>query len=271
MTTLELDLHLTKDDAIVISHDPFVVKARCKLDPNATAPLPPDPATAKDNDPSLLIRNLTLAELRKYRCDGNPNVGQFPAQTNTPTKIAGDRYGFSTLEELFELVDTYARSPDKTDAMRAAASRVQFNIETKRKPEAPETIGDGFDGTNPGTFEKVLVAAIAKNEKVSRCIVQSFDKRSLWAVHTLDPALRLSVLTEFGTIDLADYAKRGAAIWSPNFGLVTAELLRDAHAAKLRVVPWTVDDPDEIRRLAELGVDGIISDRPDVVLELIER
>lgn len=97
-----------------------------------------------------------------------------------------------------------------------------------------------------------------------RTTVQSFDHRSIWAVHRLDPSLDLAALEAERGGRLGKLAERGATVWSPNHELVDAASLDEAHDAGLQVIPWTVNDRQRMRRLIELGVDGSITDRPDL-------
>ena len=97
--------------------------------------------------------------------------------------------------------------------------------------------------------------------------MQSFDHRSLWAARTIAPWLELAVLDREIETPFEVFRQRGASIWSPRARLVDAETLEAAHEQGLRVIPWTINDPDEMERLIELGVDGIITDRPDLLLD----
>ncbi len=268
VTTLELDLHFTADGRLVVWHDPFVDPAKCRLGEGAPpgAPDPDDPATPADD---LRISALTFAELGAYRCDRNPDPQAFPAQDSLGTDLAGDRYEFIALEELFDFVDLYVESGAKDDEQRQHASRVRYNIETKRVPASPELIGDDFDGVTAGAFEQALLDLIDERGIVDRVTVQSFDHRSLWAIAATGSDVQLSALTPGRAApDFADLAARGAQVWSPNFRAVDAESLAAAREAGLLVLPWTVNDPADMRRLAELGVDGLITDRPDLARRL---
>ena len=269
VTTLELDLHLSADGELVIWHDDAVPAEKCRLDPMAAAPVPPDPDDAATPAEALMIRRLTMDQLRRYICDRNPDPGQFPAQRPVATDLAGANYRMATLDELFDFVARYTAADGKTSAQRAQAAQVQFNVETKRKPDNPAAIGDDFDGENPGEFERTLVALIEEYGLQDRVIVQSFDHRSLQAVARLNPTLQLAALTAGGRAVEA-YAALGATIWSPRARDLTPDLLDRAHTAGLRVLPWTVNDPDDMRRFIDLGVDGIITDRPDLLLTLAE-
>ena len=97
-----------------------------------------------------------------------------------------------------------------------------------------------------------------------RTTLQSFDHRSLWAAKTLSSTIRLAAL-EKQTSDLEALAKQGADIWSPRHTQVTPETLKRAHAVGLLVIPWTINDPRRMKELIEMGVDGIITDRPDLL------
>ncbi len=139
-----------------------------------------------------------------------------------------------------------------------------FNVETQRKPDDPGAIGDGFDCETAGPFERAIIAAIGDAGLTDRVSIQSFDHRSLWAVRAETPAIDLVALTGGGVPDFAELARRGAGTSSPDQRSVTDAAVSAAHGAGLLVVPWTVNDPAAMDRLIELGVDGIITDRPDL-------
>jgi glycerophosphoryl diester phosphodiesterase len=263
VSTLELDLHFTSDGDIVISHDPAITADKCGLrtgSPQAI-PDPDDPQTPTSN---LAIRAMTAETLSWYDCNRNPDVGKFPQQNSEPTALAGNDYSMITLTQLFDFVDRYATSETKTEAQRENARRVLFNVETKRKENDPARIGDGFDGVNAGPFEIRVLEVITDSDVRERVIVQSFDLRSIAAINAIDPTIRLAALTSDASIDLDRYAQIGASIWSPKASTVTADRIGKAHELGLAVIPWTVNDLDDIARLLALGVDGIITDRPDL-------
>lgn len=264
VSTLELDLHLTADGQIVVWHDPVIDPAKCGLAP-ADPDAAPDPDDVYTTDRELLISQLTLAQVAAYRCDRNPDRDRFPDQEAVPGDLAGDDYAIVTIGELFDFVAAYAGSDLKSGSQRANAERVVFNVETKRRPDRPHFIGDDFDGDAPGLFEKTLVGEIEERGLSSRTIVQSFDHRSLWAVRALAPDIRLSALTLSGdTVGFDELAQQGASIWSPDVRDVDAVTLAAAKESGLAVIPYTINDPAEMERVIELGVDGIITDRPDL-------
>ncbi len=257
VNTLELDLHFTKDAQVVIWHDPIVPKEKCEA---------ADSAEAAELDSA--IASLSRGELEEFTCAKNPDPSRFPDQTATPTTLAGDNYSIATLGELFEFVTAYSQSELKTADQRANAEVVRFNIETKRLPERPETINDGFDGETPGPFELAILETIAATGLQDRVTIQSFDHRSLRAIRTVDDSTQLVALTrrtESFDSDFADFAQ----IWSPDFRSLSAASLNEAQANGMLVIPWTVNDTSDMNRLIDLGVDGLITDRPDLLIQEI--
>ncbi len=270
VSTLELDLHFTADGEVVVWHDATIDREKCGLAAGAPDDVP-DPDDVLVPDGGRMIASLDLAQLRGYRCDRNPSPATYPDQDADPTTLAGDDYGIVTLAELFDFVAAYASDPAKTEQQRDTAAQVAFNVETKRKPNAPETIGDGFDGETAGPFELAILADVGERGLTDRVVIQSFDHRSLWAVHAEDPSIRLAALSVRDPVDAADLASRGAAIWSPNLDAVNRDSLDAAHDAGLEVIPWTVNDRTDMIGLIELGVDGLITDRPDILLDLLSE
>jgi glycerophosphoryl diester phosphodiesterase len=246
--TLELDLHWSADDQLIVWHDPVIDPKKCHI---------PDDAPA-----SLRIRDLTAEQLGHFVCDLNPDPGRFTDQTADPTELAGARYGIATLAHVLDFVDQYAAADVKPGPRRSNARIVRFNFETKRGDGA---IADGFDGTNAGPFETALVEMLRQRSLEQRATIQSFDHRSLWAIRALQPRITLSALTEEGVVpDLEELQSRGATVWSPNYEDLTADIVAKAHAIGIRVIPWTVNDPQAMTELLQIGVDGLITDRPDL-------
>ncbi len=268
VTTLELDLHLTADGVVVVRHDPEIDRDKCGLDPEAAVDTP-DPDSLIVQGPKLMISNLTFEQVKAYRCDRNPDPDVFPKQNSDPTTLAGDDYRIVSLIELIDFVEAYSRSDSKSAAQRENASLVQFNVEMKRRPDIPKLINDGFDGVNPGPFEIAILELVKERGLAGRVIIQSFDHRSLWAIRSIDDDIRLAALIRPGlSAEPADLAAKGANIWSPSARTITPSILDQAHEAGMAVIPWTVNEPEEMRRLIEMGVDGLISDRPDLLVNL---
>ncbi|TQF43380.1 glycerophosphodiester phosphodiesterase [Bradyrhizobium sp. UNPF46] len=259
--TLELDVGVTADGEIVVSHERG-------LNPD----LARDAGGAYIAPPGTPFLKLRLDEIRAYdvgqiRPD-SAYAKQFPDQRALPgTRIP-------TLSELFALV------------RKSGNTNVRFNIETKIDPNRPDETLD------PQGFVSKLLGRIEAERFSDRVMVQSFDWQTLQLVQQQAPKIPTVYLTlqrgSAPTIALdkatswtagfspADHGgslprtikSAGGAIWSPYFGDVTATLVSEAHALGLRVVVWTVNKRDDMARMIEFGVDGIISDRPDLLREV---
>ncbi len=222
---LELDLAVTKDNVLVVSHDPVLNTVFCE-----------GPAGS-----SRVIRELTLAELARWDCGARANP-DFPKQKAVPGTHV------TTLDQVLAL---------------AARGRFDFNIETKISRKDPQYTPD------PETFSRLLVEAIRRHKLAARCMIQSFDDRTLIAAARLTPKIRRSALFESppaGTDAVAAAQAAQASIISPHFSWTTKELVDQAHAAGLQVVAWTANTPADWDRLIETGADAIISDDPAALI-----
>ena len=258
VNTLELDIGVTRDGAIVVSHE---------------RGLNPDLARGADGKyvapPGIPFVQLSLEEVRKYDVGqirpGSAYAAQFPDQHAVPgTNIP-------TLKELFDLV------------RKSGDDNVRFNIETKIDPNHPE------ESPEPARFVTLLLDLVRAEKFSDRVMVQSFDWRTLQLVQKLAPTIPTVYLTmQAGAAPtvFADKASvwtagfdpaahgnsiprtvkhAGGAIWSPFFGDVTPAQISESHALGLKVVVWTVNKQADMARLIEIGVDGIISDHPDIL------
>jgi glycerophosphoryl diester phosphodiesterase len=225
---LEMDMAVTKDNVIVISHDPILEPPVC-TGPQKTA----------------IIHQLTLAEVRQWDCGAVRNP-RFATQQTVP----GTR--MPTLDDAFGL---------------ASRGTFDYNIETKSSTSHPEYT------PAPDEFVKLVLAKIREHRLEKRIILQSFDWRTLVAMRKIAPEIRLSALTEFDKRDFAAIAKdaANAEIVSPEFHLVTPEKVAAAHAAGLKVVPWTANTPADWDKLIAAKVDGIISDDPAELIAYLKR
>ena len=258
VNTLELDIGVTRDAAIVVSHE---------------RKLNPDLARAPDGayiaPPGIPFVQLSLDEVKKYDVGqirpGSAYAAQFPDQHSVPgTPIP-------TLIAVFDLV------------RKSGDTEVRFNIETKIDPNHPE------ESPDPQRFVTLLLDLLQAQKFSDRVMVQSFDWRTLQLVQRQAPSIPTVYLTQqkglgaTNSLDKAtewtagfnpaDYGKSlprtikaaGGAIWSPYFGDVDADLISESHRLGLKVVVWTVNKPEDIARMIDIGVDGIISDRPDLL------
>ena len=231
--TLELDVGVTRDGVVVIHHD---------------RRLNPDLARGPDGKwvqaPAPTIHSLTLAELQRFDVGrirpGSDYAKRFPRQK----AIDGTR--IPRLADLFE-------------AMKSRS--VRFNIEMKLVPSHPdETLA-------PEPFARAVIGEVRKAGLEERSTLQSFDFRAVKIVERDAPEIRTAYLTEAAD-STPQYAKQnGARIWSPDYRALSKQKLDEARRLGMRVVVWTVNEPADIARMIEWGVDGIISDYPDRVLE----
>ena len=260
VSTLELDCAVTRDGVVVISHDPV-------LNPDHTR----DAQGAFLRATGPPITTLSFTELRQYDVGrlrpGSEYAARFPEQQ----AVDGER--IPRLADLYALV-----------AARGDVS-VRFNVETKVYPDRPELT------VTPELFAERLLAVVLEAGMAARTTIQSFDWRTLSFVHRHAPQVATVALTDqqgeddtvwfgrqqaspwLGGLDANDYdgsmaklvAASGARIWSPNHLDVDAQRVAECHALGLTVVPWTINDASEMHRLIALGVDGLISDRPDLL------
>lgn len=191
----------------------------------------------------VAIHNLSLEELRQYDCGAKQN----PA-FSTQVPVPGSRV--PTLDEVFAL---------------GRGNSVLFNVETKIFADHPELTPD------PEAFTRLILDTIRKHQIEQRVILQSFDPRTLRAMRKLDPSIPRSALFEVER-NWADVAREfEATIFSPEHHLVTTQRVSEAHEAGLKVVPWTVNKPDDWARLVDSDVDAIISDDPASLISWLKE
>jgi glycerophosphoryl diester phosphodiesterase len=267
VTAVETDVRLTADGVPVLFHDRRLTPRLCRPCPGVNVPLGSEaPAVAA----------LTLMQLRAWRADRNPSPDGFPSQDPSVSRVAGrfaeergiDPYTPPTLEELFAFCAAYAgefgEQADKSAGQRQRAGRLRFDLELKRVPFRPETVGDEIAVRAPGRLEHAVVEAVRRAGVVGRTAVRSFDHRAA-AVRRLEPSLTTAVLVA-GTAPVApaDLARRASAsAYCPDFEFLDAIQVRQLHAEGIRVLPWTVNRKPDWERLLDWGVDGITTDFPD--------
>jgi glycerophosphoryl diester phosphodiesterase len=275
-TSVETDLHLTRDGALVLVHDAVLSSSLYRLRERGAAP---DPAHRP------LVSTLTLAQLRCYRGDRNPDPARFPDQDAAATPLARwyadqqdlDPFGPPTLADLFAFVEAYAGPPGeeagKTAAQRTKARRFRFDLELKRVPFYPAVTGDEFDGTHAGLLEQTLVEQVRAAGMVGRTAVRSFDHRCVRVLRQLEPRLTAGVLVaETAPVAPSQLARQAdAQFYCPSFQYLDAEQVRQLHGEGIRILPWTVNEPDAWLRLLDWGVDGITTDFPDRLAELLQE
>ena len=255
--TIECDMAITRDGVVVVHHDLW-------LNPDTTRG--PDGKWLDKRGPA--ISELSFEELQKYDIGrlkpGSDYAKPFPDQK----PVDGTR--IARLSDLFDLVN------------KSGNSKIGFDCETKVDPnERAATLP-------PGDFARRVIAEIRKHGMAERMMVQSFDWSTLQVVQREAPEIRTMYLSSPRTLQPAADGKpspwlagfgpelhggsvpkavkaAGGTIWAPNQTYLTPAMLAQAHALGIIVIPWTVNEPAMMAKLIDMGVDGIISDRPDLV------
>lgn len=275
VTTLEMDMQMTKDGHIVISHNPIM-----------------NPHIAKGPDGQYVkagvydIRTMTLAEVKQFDVGTmNPAAGDYyEGHGKTQVSVPGTK--IPTLEEVFELANSYGND------------KVIFNIETK---SYADPLDPGYkNNPNPALFVKTVHDIVKKYHMENRVTLQSFDWRTLKEMRKLNPAITLVALSceqeswgrqegcylkigetkaspWLGGLNINDYNGNyvkaahaiGADIISPYWEELSPQLVNEAHGLGMKVVPWTVNSPQAMNMLIDMGVDGLISDKPWVLKDVL--
>ncbi len=239
VNTLEMDVVISKDKKVVLSHEPWINAAIC-LDKNGSK-------LQLNNESELNIYNMNYEEIKEYAC-GSLYYATFPNQQKIKTYKP-------LLSEVFDSVKTYCKMQ--------AVPFPDFNIEIKS--EVPH---DNIFTPSVPEFCELVVSEILLNKMQDHCIIQSFDIRVLKYLHNTYPSIRLAFLSE----EINDFNKIKEtlgflpSIYSPAKELVTKILINACHKRNIQIIPWTVNDIKEINQLIAWGVDGIISDYPDRIV-----
>ena len=237
--TLELDLQVTRDNRVVVSHDAFLNSMKT-LSPSGER-------ISKEQEDALWIFRMDYDSLRKFDVGSLENP-QYPGRKNLKCPVP-------LLSNLIDCVETYTYG--------AGIKPVCYNIEIKSSPEK-----DGSMTPEYTTFCDLSMRVLQSKNLKDRLCIQSFDVRSLQYIHQNYPDVKLSYLVEDEGLKVSDFLKRldfVPAIISPCHTLVDRDFVSEAQAFRMKVIPWTVDTKDEVLRLRELGVDELITNRPDSV------
>jgi glycerophosphoryl diester phosphodiesterase len=267
VSTLELDVGVSKDGIVVISHD-RALNSEITRDASGSYITAP-----------LLVNRLTMAELKTY------DVGRINPESayakRFPDQQAIDGTRMPALSTLFKRVDTLGNK------------KIRFNIETKISPEKMN------DTISAAKFARKLLDLVRTHGLASRVTIQSFDWRTLQIIQELQKGhtkrVQTSCLTAqqswgnitlgadkkprwTGSVSAADHADlpsmvkaAGCDIWSPYFADITPALVKKSHELGLKVLPWTTNTEAEMTAVIEAGADGLITDYPDRALPLLKR
>lgn len=239
--TLELDCVISSDGQVVVSHDVFM---------NADIMSNPDGSSfSKNEEKSLVLYKMTYQQIEQFP-EGIRPYPKFPGQARVVTYKP-------LLTDLIDSVETYVKEHH--------LKPVYYNMETKSTPQ-----GDDISNPKPQRFVELLMDVIKSKGIASRVTIQSFDPRTLQVLHKMDAGMVTALLVENMDGFSRNIERLGftPTIYSPNYLLVNADMVKEAHDRKVAVLPWTVNDEKDMKTMADLGVDGIISDYPDRLVKL---
>lgn len=241
---LEMDVVISGDGQVIVSHEPWFNHDICTK-PDGT------PALISEED-SLKIYALSYQEIKQYDCGkrGNPD---FPEQE----KIAAQK---PLLKDVFRNIEAHLKEKN--------LPLVGYNIEIKSRP-----IWDNVFTPLPAKFAQLVYDEVKAAGMAERVCIQSFDIRTLQALHKIDASMTTALLVSNNDGIAPNIKALGftPTIYSPNHVLLNIAEVRYLQQRNIRVIPWTVNEKTHIRRLIEWGVDGIISDYPDRVHEVLNE
>ncbi|HLT71896.1 MAG TPA: glycerophosphodiester phosphodiesterase [Cyclobacteriaceae bacterium] len=250
VTTLELDVVVTKDKQLVVSHEPWMSASIC-LAPGGSE-------ITKKEEKRHNIYQMTYEEVSAFDCGSKGNAA-FPEQTKMQVRKP-------LLRDVIAAVEDHIRSYTRYE--------VDYNIEIKSSAE-----GDGKFHPGPEEFSDLLYSLLDQYLPMRRVVVQSFDFRVLRYWHKKYPDVRLSALVENANSTSANLAALGfnPSVYSPHYRLVSKAMVNYVHRRGMRIIPWTVNEDSDMLSLKAMGVDGFITDYPDrpgkykMTLELTPR
>jgi len=237
VTTLELDVVLAGDGTVVVSHEPWMMREKC---------LAPDGQPIPEGEPrSHNVYEMDYDRIAEYDC--GRTLEDFPEQE----AISAPK---PRLRDVVERAEEYAAAHDRAP--------VFYNVEIKSRPEWEGTFHPG-----PEPYVRRVLAAVTDGGVAPRTTIQSFDPRILEAAHRQNNVVRIAFLIgEAGDEGMEENLAPLSFVpdvYSPDAARVDEALVAAVHDRGLRLVPWTVNEPDTMRRLLRLGVDGLITDYPD--------
>jgi len=240
ITTLEMDTHITKDGKVVVTHDDYLSPG-FMLTPEGKE----IPATDAKRYP---VFQMEYNDLKQFDLGTKPLAG-FPNQQKVKTNIP----------LLADLIDAVQK-----DIQKNKTKQFFYNIETKCDAK-----GDGITNPEPAVFVELLMDVIKKKKIIPYVVIQSFDKRTIQLIQEKYPDVKTSFLVANKKSYEENITDLGYKpfILSPVLQMVNEELIKKAHADGVKVIPWTANKIEEMNGLRALGVDGIISDYPDLLVQ----
>ena len=236
--TLEMDVVMSKDGNVVVSHDLVMLKSLC---------LAPTGKPLKDDSKKLF--NLRYANIVEYDCGSKGNV-KFPKQKKMKVHKP-------LLSEVINATDEHTAKNNLPE--------MRFNIEIKSA-----AAGDGVLHPKPSVYAEAVLDIIKLYDAEERCTIQSFDLRLLQYLERTECEVPLALLVDndLGVEKNVDLLGFDPDVYSCDYKLLTEDEMQVAGSLGLDVVPWTVNDKADMERLIDWGVDGLISDYPELLMKV---
>ena len=235
VTTLELDVVISGDGQVVVSHEPWMNHQIC---------LGADGGELKNDPEQWNIYRMSYDEIQRFDC-GSLGNKRFPDQKRM-------QISKPLLSEVIKEAERYMKGNTRYE--------FDYNIEIKSSEQ-----GDGKYHPAPEEFSRIVYELIDQYLSWERVVIQSFDFRVLQFWNRTYPEVRLAALIENNRSLDTNLGGLGflPAIYSPYYKLISKEDVKDLHDRGIKVIPWTVNEVDEMNELIHMGVDGIITDYPD--------
>lgn len=242
VTTLELDVVITADRQVIVSHESWINADIC-LDSNGRE-------MSSSRGKQLNIYQMRYIDITSFDC-GSKKVSRFPEQEKRPVHKP-------LLDDLIQVCERYTRE--------RRLPPVRYNIEIKSSPA-----GDRKDHPLPDEFADLVLRVIHQRNITDRSTIQSFDIRPLQYLNQLNAPVKLAYLTE-SEDDIAQITKKLGFIpdiYSPAYKLVDKQLVEASHQLQMSLIPWTVNEKADMEKLIKMGVDGLITDYPNRAVEVL--
>lgn len=235
VNTIELDLAVTKDGQLVVSHEPWMSASICT---NPSGKAFDEKSERKNN-----LYQMTYEQVKQWDCGSKGNVN-FPQQMRMMVAKP-------LLSDVIVAVENHIKNFTRYE--------VDYSIEIKSMPQ-----GDNKFHPKPEVFSDMVYNLVDQYLPLDRVVIQSFDFRVLKYWHEKYPEVRLAALVENKKSVSENLANLGfiPSIYSPNYKLLTKEQVKELHNKKVRVIPWTVNEPGDMLSLKGMDVDGFITDYP---------
>jgi glycerophosphoryl diester phosphodiesterase len=244
VTTLEMDVVINAEGHVVLSHEPWMSAEICRH--------PDGRDVTHAEERRLKIYEMSDQQVARFDCGSRGNA-RFPRQQPMPVAKP-------LLDQVLQSVAEWSS--------RSGNEAVRFSIEIKSRPE-----GDGVYHPGVDEFARILYEVLRDHGVLERSLVQSFDERALEAIHRIDPRVSTVWLIEASRAYEKNLLRLSFTpdVYSPYFKLVDRNLVEYMHSKNIQVIPWTVNEASDIRKMLDLGVDGLITDYPDLAIEVLSE